>query len=187
VAGYCSSRALSSPNSDQGWDLAHEARRLAVEFGDRDLGPCALSQIGTIYVEGGKIDDGVPLIDEAMAGALAGEGVLDIVVFISCLMIDSCNRSADFQRVVQWVRAADRFIETYGCPFLNATCRACPVRHWRMGQGRGGIAGSPRSTGLDRNRDREDANSPNWAALRVAALWWPMANVSSAAPLQRAR
>ena len=59
-----------------------------------------------------------------MAGALAGEGQLDSVVFISCQMIHSCNRCADFQRVVQWVRAADRFIERYGCPFLNATCRA---------------------------------------------------------------
>jgi DNA-binding CsgD family transcriptional regulator len=66
----------------------------------------------------------VPLIDEAMAGALAGEGQLDTVVFTSCLMIHSCNRCADFQRVVQWVRAADRFIEEYGCPFLNAICRA---------------------------------------------------------------
>jgi DNA-binding CsgD family transcriptional regulator len=116
--------STSGPDSDQGWDLAHEARRLAVEFGDRDLELCALSQIGTIYIEGGKIDDGVPLLDEAMAGALAGEGELDIVVFISCQMIHSCHRCADFQRVVQWVRAADRFIESYGCPFLNATCRA---------------------------------------------------------------
>jgi DNA-binding NarL/FixJ family response regulator len=116
--------STSGLDSDQGWELAHEARRLAVEFGDRDLELCALSQIGAIYIEGGKVDDGVPLIDEAMAGALAGEGELDIVVFISCQMIHSCNRCADFQRVVQWVRAADRFMERYGCPFLNATCRA---------------------------------------------------------------
>ena len=59
----------------------------------------------------------MPLLDEAMAGALAGEGQLDTVVFISCQMIHSCQRCADFQRVVQWVRASDRFIERYGCPF----------------------------------------------------------------------
>ncbi len=116
--------ATGSSDPDQGRDLANEARRLAVEFGDRDLELCALSQIGAIFIEGGNIDDGVPLIDEAMAGALAGEGQLDSVVFISCQMIHSCNRCADFQRVVQWVRAADRFMERYGCPFLNATCRA---------------------------------------------------------------
>src|SRR5918995_2142023 len=116
--------ATTSSDWDQGRDLAHEARRLAVEFGDRDLELCAMSHIGTISIEEGHIDDGVPLIDEAMAGALAGEGQLDSVVFVSCQMIHSCNRCADFQRVVQWVRAADRFMERYGCPFLNATCRA---------------------------------------------------------------
>jgi DNA-binding CsgD family transcriptional regulator len=116
--------ATSCSDWDQGRALAHEARRLAVEFGDRDLELCAMSQIGAIHIEEGNIDDGVPLIDEAMAGALAGEGQLDSVVFISCQMIHSCNRCADFQRVVQWVRAADRFTERYGCPYLNATCRA---------------------------------------------------------------
>ncbi len=115
--------ATSTSDWDHGRDLAYEARRLAVEFGDRDLELCAMSQIGTIHIEEGNIDDGVPLIDEAMAGALAGEGQLDSVVFVSCQMIHSCNRCADFQRVVQWVRAADRFMESYGCPFLNATCR----------------------------------------------------------------
>lgn len=103
---------------------ARQARQLAVEFGDRHLELCALSQIGVALIEQGRIREGVPLIDEAIAGALAGEGQLDTVVFTSCQMIHSCNRCADFRRVVQWVRAADRFIERYGCPYLNATCRA---------------------------------------------------------------
>lgn len=116
--------ASSCPDPGRSQTLASEARRLGVDFADRDLELCALSQLGTTFIEGGKIGDGMPLIDEAMAGALAGEGQLDTVVFTSCQMIHSCNRCADFQRVVQWVRAADRFIERYGCPFLNATCRA---------------------------------------------------------------
>ena len=117
-------RACGSPDPGQGETLARQARLLAVEVGDRDLELCALSEIGSTLVEQGRIGEGVSLIDEAMAGALAGEGRLDTVVFTSCQMIHSCNRCADFQRVVQWVRAADRFIERYGCPYLNATCRA---------------------------------------------------------------
>ena len=117
-------RASSCFDLDQSQVWAREARQLAVEFGDRDLELCALSQLGATLIDQGKIGEGVPLIDEAMAGALAGEGQFDTVVFTSCLMIVSCNRCADFLRVVQWVRAADRFIERYGCPFLNATCRA---------------------------------------------------------------
>ena len=97
---------------------------MAAEVGDRDLELCALSEIGYALVEQGRVAEGVPLIDEAMAGALAGEGRLDTVVFTSCQMIHACNRCADFERVVQWVRAADRFSERYGCHYLNATCRA---------------------------------------------------------------
>jgi len=117
-------KASSCPDPGQSQTWAREARQLAVESGDRDLELCALSQIGATLIDQGRIGEGVPLIDEAIAGALAGEGQFDTVVFTSCQMIDSCNRCADFQRVVQWVRAADRFIERYGCPFLNATCRA---------------------------------------------------------------
>ncbi|MGH3148820.1 MAG: helix-turn-helix transcriptional regulator, partial [Rubrobacter sp.] len=116
--------ASGCSDSCQGETLAREARQMAFEAGDRDLELCALSQIGGALIEQGRIDEGVPLIDEAMAGALAGEGQLDTVVFTSCQMIHSCNRCADFQRVVQWVRAADRFMESYGCPYLDATCRA---------------------------------------------------------------
>ena len=59
-----------------------------------------------------------------MAGALSGEGQLDTVIVTACRMMESCDRCADFQRAVQWVRAMDRFIERFGCPYLNTTCRA---------------------------------------------------------------
>ncbi len=117
-------KAYACPDPGQGETWARQARQLAVEFEDRDLELCALSQIGEALIYQGRIGEVVLLIDEAMAGALAGEGQLDTVVFTSCHMMESCNRCADFQRVVQWIRAADRFIERYGCPYLNATCRA---------------------------------------------------------------
>lgn len=113
----------SDPDQSETW--ARQARQLAIGVEDRDLELCALSQIGAALIEQGRIGEGVPLIDEAMAGALAGEGqLLDTVVVTTCQMIQSYDRCADFQRVVQWLRAADRFIERYGCPYLNATCRA---------------------------------------------------------------
>ena len=117
-------KASGSIDRAQGETLARDACRLAVEVGDRDLELCALSEIGSALIAQGKVSEGVPLIDEAMAGALAGEGRLDTVVFTSCQMMHACHRCADFERVVQWVRAVDRFIERYGCPYLNATCRA---------------------------------------------------------------
>ncbi|MDP8900458.1 MAG: hypothetical protein M3N33_04810 [Actinomycetota bacterium] len=112
----------SDPDQSEAW--ARQALQLAVEAGDHDLELCALSEIGAALVAKGMIDEGMPLVDEALAGALAGEGQIDTVVVAACRMMESCDRCADFQRAVQWVRAMDRFIERYGCPYLNATCRA---------------------------------------------------------------
>ncbi len=67
-------KAYACPDPGQGETWARQARQLAVEFGDRDLELCALSQIGEALINQGRIGEGVPLIDEAMAGALAGEG-----------------------------------------------------------------------------------------------------------------
>ena len=103
---------------------AREARELAHQAGDLDLELCALSQIGASLVDQGRVAEGVALLDEAMAGSLGGEGgSRDTVVFTSCHMIGSCSRCAEFERAVQWVRAADRFMERFGCPFLYAFCR----------------------------------------------------------------
>lgn len=103
---------------------AEEARDLGRRAGDFDLELCALSQAGSSLVEQGRVAEGVARLDEALAGSLGGEGSsLDTVVFTSCNMITSCSQCADFERAVQWIRAADRFAQRYGCPFLYVECR----------------------------------------------------------------
>jgi len=104
--------------------LARQARELATDSGDLDLELCALAEAGAMLVKQGRLEEGLAMLDEAMAGSLAGEGGdFDTVVFTSCHMIDACASCAEFERAVQWVRAADRFTERYGCPFLYVYCR----------------------------------------------------------------
>jgi DNA-binding NarL/FixJ family response regulator len=103
--------------------LARQAHQLGRISGDRDLELCALTEIGVALINQGRIIEGMTFHDEAMAGALAGEGQLDTVVFTVCEMMISYSRCAQYQRMVQWIRAADRFVERYGCPYLNASCR----------------------------------------------------------------
>jgi DNA-binding CsgD family transcriptional regulator len=104
--------------------FAREARQLARQFDDADLALCAMSENGAALVEMGRFEDGTALLDEAMAGALAGEaGDLDTVVLIGCRTITSCSRAADLKRAVQWVRAADDFNKRYGSTHLYTTCR----------------------------------------------------------------
>ncbi len=103
--------------------LARQAHQLGQISGDRDLELCALTEIGVALIDAGKITEGMAFHDEAMAGALAGEGQLDTVVFAACQMMTSYSRCAQYQRMTQWIRAADRFVERYGCPYLSSTCR----------------------------------------------------------------
>jgi DNA-binding CsgD family transcriptional regulator len=92
--------------------------------GALDLELCALSLLGHALIEQGRIEEGMPLLDEAMAASLGGEPErLDTVVFTSCNMMVSCARCAAFERAAEWVRAVSRFAERYGCPFLFAECR----------------------------------------------------------------
>jgi DNA-binding NarL/FixJ family response regulator len=111
----------SDPGQHEAW--AREAHQLGRATGDRDLELCALTQIGVALIDQGRITEGVAFHDEAMAGALAGEGQLDTVVFASCEMMTSYSRCAQYGRMAQWIKAADRFVERYGCPYLNASCR----------------------------------------------------------------
>lgn len=103
---------------------AREAREAARRFGDTDLELCALSELGAALVELGRVEEGASLLDEAMAGALGGEGEsLDTVVLASCRTVTACSRAADVRRVAQWIRAADEFHRRYGSPHLYTTCR----------------------------------------------------------------
>lgn len=107
-----------------GETLARQARDLAREQGDSDLELCAISEIGAKLIEQGRLAEGMSFLDEAMAGALAGEGGDPLtVVYASCNTVQSCVSSAAFERAMQWVRAADRFTRRFGCPFMFARCR----------------------------------------------------------------
>jgi ATP/maltotriose-dependent transcriptional regulator MalT len=103
---------------------AREALAGARDFGNRDLELCALSELGAALAEAGRLEEGVALLDEAMAGSLGGEvESLDTVVMTSCNTIIACSRCGDFARARQWIRAADEFNRRYGSPHLYAVCR----------------------------------------------------------------
>jgi DNA-binding NarL/FixJ family response regulator len=89
-----------------------------------DLELWSMSGLGERLVLSGDVVTGMSLIDEAMAGTLGGEYTrLDTVVFTSCDMLVACDVAHDLERAARWCEIADRFIATYGCPFLSARCR----------------------------------------------------------------
>ncbi len=131
----------AAPNPMQGWlwllrgfltsdpatsqELFERALENGRDNGDIDLELIARSDLGLCLVSGGKPDEGLVLLDEALAGSLAGEGRrLDTVVFTSCNMLTACQMTGDLDRASQWCRAADEFMQRFSCPFMFATCRA---------------------------------------------------------------
>lgn len=131
----------ADPNPMQGWlllmggflskDRGHAQELLAgaLSFArssqDVDLELVALSDLGIALVSAGKVDEGLAMLDEAMAGTLAGEyRRLDTVVYTSCNMLAACSLAGDLVRATEWCRVADDFMNTYGSPFMYATCRA---------------------------------------------------------------
>ena len=105
-------------------DYAERSVAVAREQGDRDLELCAVSELGRAYVALGRHEEGMQLIDEAMAAAMGEQArSLDTVVATCCSMMGACDLAADLTRVAQWCRAADQFMKTYGSPFLFADCR----------------------------------------------------------------
>jgi DNA-binding NarL/FixJ family response regulator len=98
-----------------------EAARLA---GDLDLELCLVAESGLALVELGRVEEGTRLLDEAMAGAMAGEAAdPDSVVLISCRSITGSTRAGDVQRAMRWIRQADDFHERNGSTHLYTTCR----------------------------------------------------------------
>lgn len=116
--------ADESGHPQEGELHAREALAIARATADPDLELCTKSELGAALVAVGRVEEGTALLDEAMAGALAGEGGdLDTVVLISCRTVASCDRGGDVRRATQWVRAADEFNRRYGSPHLYTTCR----------------------------------------------------------------
>ncbi len=105
-------------------DLARAAAEAARASGDADLELCAISLVGGTLVKLGRIEDGAALLDEAMAGALAGEGSPDTAVYASCVTVAACSLAAELARALRWIRAAEDFSRRYGSVHLYAVCRA---------------------------------------------------------------
>ncbi|MEJ2289863.1 MAG: hypothetical protein P8Y02_14725, partial [Deinococcales bacterium] len=108
---------------------ARRAETYAERFGDPDLARRARSQLGASLVQMGDVEEGTALLDETMAGALAGEGrVLDTVVYTSCNTLTACSRVAELQRALEWIHATATFTDRYGSPHVFTLCRTHHAR-----------------------------------------------------------
>ena len=104
--------------------LARQAVEVGRANGNADLELMALHAVGQALVQQGRTEEGMSLLDEAMAGVIGGEGSDPLTVAqLSCMTMVVCGSCFDLERATQWVQSLERFIDRYGCPFLYAECR----------------------------------------------------------------
>jgi DNA-binding CsgD family transcriptional regulator len=104
--------------------LARQAAEIGRANGNSDLELMAMHAVGQALVQQGRTEEGMSLLDEAMAGVIGGEGGDPLTVAqMSCMTMVVCGSCFDLERATQWVQSLQSFIDRYGCPFLYAECR----------------------------------------------------------------
>jgi DNA-binding CsgD family transcriptional regulator len=117
-------RSKTAPDAATSIRHAQEAIEIARHHGDRDLEIWALSQQGRALVTMGRVDEGMALLDEAVAAATAGEARNLLVVGDTCCnMLSACDRALDFDRATQWCQVVDQFTRRHHGVVLFHYCR----------------------------------------------------------------
>jgi DNA-binding CsgD family transcriptional regulator len=91
---------------------------------DADLEFATLAYLGASLVHADRAEEGMVLLDEALA-AVAGGEVDDFCVLeeIFCQLFSACEHARDVTRAEQWIRIGDAIAERRRLPAVSAFCR----------------------------------------------------------------
>lgn len=92
--------------------LAERAVEIAGRVRDPNLNPMASHTLGMAMIGAGRIAEGLPLLDEAMTAAIAGELDDYFAGVVYCNVIDACLQIADVRRAAEWSQAATAWCES---------------------------------------------------------------------------
>jgi DNA-binding NarL/FixJ family response regulator len=97
------------------WDAAAATLRGIAEagerFGDRDLFALAVHEHGHVQIEGGRVAEGLALLDEAMVAVTAGELSPIVTGLVYCGVILACQRAYEPARAREWTTALTQWCE----------------------------------------------------------------------------
>jgi DNA-binding CsgD family transcriptional regulator len=115
-------RAPFSRDRSEREKCAASALAIARRFGDADLEFEALALLGETYVAGGRVEEGMKFLDEAMAAISAGEVASHGAVGeIYCRLLSACEFATDVRRAEEWMALVDRYVVWTG--FVRPTCQ----------------------------------------------------------------
>jgi len=100
-----------------------EALEFGRRFGDTDLEFVTLAYLGASLVHGDRTEEGMLLLDEALA-AVAGSDVDNFSVLeeIFCQLFSACEHAHDVSRADQWIRIGEAIAARRNLPAVSAFC-----------------------------------------------------------------
>jgi class 3 adenylate cyclase len=110
-------------NFDEAVTAFDEAFALAEKLGDRDLQARTLHDKGRTLCWQGRHAEGLALMDQAMAAAVAGDLGPPAAGYVYCSMIDVCIHFAEYERATDWTEATARLCERLSISGFTGLCR----------------------------------------------------------------
>jgi DNA-binding CsgD family transcriptional regulator len=105
---------------------AEAALEAARAFGDVELEIHALAAMGIGRVHEGRINEGMDLLDAALAAATGGETEDPRVLGdVFCGVVEACTLTADMSRVERWLEVFNVYMEHHQHPPLLSFCMVC--------------------------------------------------------------
>ncbi|HEX6025733.1 MAG TPA: LuxR C-terminal-related transcriptional regulator [Solirubrobacter sp.] len=91
--------------------IAARAAEIGERFGDGDLVALALMEEGRALLRGGRVEDGLARLDEAMVSVEAGELSPIVVGLLYCSVLDGCWEVYALRHTQEWTTALARWCE----------------------------------------------------------------------------
>jgi DNA-binding NarL/FixJ family response regulator len=118
-------RAKRAGDPDQKRAHAERAVALGRELGVADIEVMGLAQLGLAHISAGAYEQGLCVLDEAMAAAMAGEPDDPLAVGDTCCTtLSACERLDDYRRAVDWCRVVLDFAHRRKFVPLAPWCRS---------------------------------------------------------------
>jgi class 3 adenylate cyclase len=103
--------------------LFDEASEIGRRVGDRDTQLLTLSGKGRIRINQGRVEEGLAILDEATAAAVAGGARPHAMGIVYCITISSCRDLGDYRRAAEWTEAANRWCDKLDVTGFPGACR----------------------------------------------------------------
>ena len=81
----------------------------------------------------GRVEEGMPMLDEAMTSVVAGELEPHTAGYVYCGMIGVCSKIGDYGRAAEWTHATLRWCERQSVPAFPGVCRVHQAELMRLG------------------------------------------------------